>query len=364
MAKSFKLRAVLRWGVLCAGVVALSACARVYTPTVYRGSTATGDRVYVPPTATARSAVGSSQVSREPLEGRNAPDSGVAVVRRGDTVYTIAQRHGVAVGDLITANKQMRPLDLKPGQKLVLPRPVVHRVGKGDTIYGLAQRYNVEMADLVKLNGLSPPYTISVGQSVRIPKAGAAPDNTVIAAALSEPSAPTREIVPLPSPRPDREASSTKSLVPPPRSGKGFLWPLKGRVLIGFGSRGSGLHNDGINIAARKGAAVRAAENGVVAYAGNEIRGFGQLILLRHQGDWTTAYAHNSKLLVRTGQQVRRGEVIARVGRTGNVLNPQLHFEIRRGDEAVNPIKYLSVQTADGRGVSPASFQAARRDPG
>lgn len=363
MVKICELRPVFRWGVLCAGVLALSACARVYTPTVYRGSTGAGDQVYVPPTASARSAAGPSDVTREPLEARKPVDFGVATVRRGDTLYTIAQRHGVALGDLMVANKQMRPFDLKPGQKLVLPRPLVHKVGKGDTIYGLAQRYNVDMADLVKLNGLSPPYVISVGQTVRLPKASA-PDNAVVMAALSEPTAPTREIVPLPSPRPDREASSTKNLVPPPRSGKGFLWPLKGRVLIGFGSRGSGLHNDGINIAARKGAAVHAAENGVVAYAGNEIRGFGQLILIRHQGDWTTAYAHNSKLLVRTGQRVRRGQVIAQVGRTGSVLQPQLHFEIRRGDEAVNPIKYLSVQTADGRGVNPASFQAARRDPG
>ena len=112
-------------------------------------------------------------------------------------------------------------------------------------------------------------------------------------------------------------------------------------MLSGFGGKAKGLVNDGINIAAPRGAPVRAAENGVVAYAGNELRGFGNMLLVKHEGGWITAYAHNGELLVKPGSRVRKGEPIARVGSSGNVRTPQLHFELRRGKEAVDPIKYL-----------------------
>ena len=102
------------------------------------------------------------------------------------------------------------------------------------------------------------------------------------------------------------------------------------------------LHNDGINISAPRGAAVRAAEDGVVAYAGNELGGYGNLVLVRHAGGWTSAYAHNEKLLVSRGNTVRRGQVIALVGSSGNVTTPQTHFELRRGARAVDPLKSLA----------------------
>ena len=116
--------------------------------------------------------------------------------------------------------------------------------------------------------------------------------------------------------------------------------------MTSFGPGKGGLHNDGINIAAPRGTPVRAAENGVVAYVGNELRGFGNLILVKHAGGWVTAYAHNEKLLVRRGDKVARGQAIAQVGSTGNVARPQLHFEIRKGARAVNPTKLLDRQNA------------------
>ena len=125
-----------------------------------------------------------------------------------------------------------------------------------------------------------------------------------------------------------------------------------GRVIAGFGPREGGLHNDGINIAAERGTQVRAAENGVVVYAGNELRGFGNLLLIKHADGWTTAYAHADKLLVRRGDRVERGQPIATVGQTGNVDRPQLHFEIRRGPRAVDPRDELGAaraSTAPGR---------------
>ena len=108
------------------------------------------------------------------------------------------------------------------------------------------------------------------------------------------------------------------------------------------GPKKNGLHNDGINIAAPRGAPVLAAENGVVAYAGNELRGFGNLLLIKHADGWMTAYAHTESLLVGPGDRVRRGQIVARVGDSGSVATPQLHFEIRKGTRAVNPSRLLA----------------------
>jgi murein DD-endopeptidase MepM/ murein hydrolase activator NlpD len=128
---------------------------------------------------------------------------------------------------------------------------------------------------------------------------------------------------------------------PPAASGKGFIGPVRGRVISGFGAKAKGLRNDGINIAAARGTPVVAAENGVVAYAGNELRGFGNLLLIKHAGGWVSAYAHNDTVLVKRGQKVGKGQKVATVGSTGSVKSPQLHFEMRRGRTAKDPRKYL-----------------------
>ena len=119
------------------------------------------------------------------------------------------------------------------------------------------------------------------------------------------------------------------------------MWPVQGKVIANFGSLGKGRKNDGINISAAKGTAVKAADAGTVAYAGNELKGFGNLILIKHHDGWITAYAHNDKLLVKKGQKVKKGEKISTVGSTGGVSDPQLHFEVRAGKKAVNPRTYL-----------------------
>jgi len=129
---------------------------------------------------------------------------------------------------------------------------------------------------------------------------------------------------------------------PPARASARFSWPVNGKLIAGFGAAGKGLHNDGINIAAPAGTQVLAADNGVVAYAGNELKGFGNLLLVKHADGWTTAYAHNGKLLVKRGDEVKQGQVVAEVGRTGNVDTPQLHFEVRKGTQAMDPMEFLS----------------------
>jgi murein DD-endopeptidase MepM/ murein hydrolase activator NlpD len=124
---------------------------------------------------------------------------------------------------------------------------------------------------------------------------------------------------------------------PPPA----FQWPLRGRVLAGFGSPVGGAPNKGIDLAAAAGTDIRAAEDGVVLYAGNEIKSFGNLLLLRHRDGFLTAYAHTQSFAVKPGDTVRRGQVIAKSGRTGAVSKPQLHFEIRKDNAPVDPARYL-----------------------
>ncbi|HZB93831.1 MAG TPA: M23 family metallopeptidase, partial [Stellaceae bacterium] len=142
----------------------------------------------------------------------------------------------------------------------------------------------------------------------------------------------------------------TAALPPPaaaaPNGARSFIWPVHGRIIVAYGNGAGGTHNDGINIAAAEGTPVRAADAGTVAYAGNELRGYGNLILLKHADGWLTAYAHNAALLVKRGDKVRRGQVIARVGETGAVTQPQLHFEIRHGTRALDPGDYLPPEAA------------------
>jgi len=264
-------------------------------------------------------------------------------VQAGDTVYGVARRFAVPLRALIDANRLVPPYALSVGQALRVPNPRRHVVARGDTVYGVARRYGVPAAQLVRLNAIKAPYTISPGQDLILPvpiRVAAAPRQQVAAvgaaravprtAALKVPQPPAPQAIPQ----------------PPARAGGKFLWPVRGRTIAGYGPKKNGLHNDGINIAAPRGAPVQAAENGVVAYIGNELRGFGNLILIKHAGGWVTAYAHNADFLVRRGDTVKRGQVIARIGSSGNVATPQLHFEIRKGARSVDPIRFLGPQRA------------------
>jgi murein DD-endopeptidase MepM/ murein hydrolase activator NlpD len=120
-----------------------------------------------------------------------------------------------------------------------------------------------------------------------------------------------------------------------------FRWPVRGRVITAFGPRPSGQQNDGINVAVPEGTPVKASEDGVVAYAGNELKTYGNLVLVRHSNGYVTAYAHASEILVKRDDPVKRGQVIAKSGQTGSVSTPQLHFEIRKGSTPVDPVPFL-----------------------
>lgn len=232
-------------------------------------------------------------------------------IGRGDTVYAISRKNGVSVRSIIDQNKLRPPYLLKPGQALIIPVGTNYTVKRGDTVYGVSRSNGILMNELVRLNSLKQPFALSVGQSLKLPARRAG-------------------------------ATTSVAIAPPPQiSGKGFMWPVNGRVISNYGPKQAGFHNDGVNIRAPLGSSVYASESGVVVHADNKLKGYGNLILIRHQNGWVTAYAHNDKLLVRKGQQVTRGQVVAQVGRSGRVTSPQLHFEMRKGSRAVNPTLYL-----------------------
>ncbi|MCZ6466875.1 MAG: LysM peptidoglycan-binding domain-containing M23 family metallopeptidase [Alphaproteobacteria bacterium] len=280
-----------------------------------------------------------------------AAAGGAVIVGAGDTVYALSRRHGVFVRAIIDANRLRPPYRLRVGQRVVLPRGREHVIRGGETLYGISRLNGVGVYEMARANGLKPPYTIRAGQRLRVPgSAGTAGKGTPPGAKAAPGPRPAARKKPavqaaIPALRPKTPKAPAAVPKPPPRSGRGFLWPLKGRVLSAFGAKARGLRNDGINIAAPRGSPVRAAENGVVAYAGNELRGFGNLLLIKHTGGWVSAYAHNQTLLVKRGDRVRKRQVIAKVGSSGNVSAPQLHFELRRGRRAVDPRKHLT----DGR---------------
>ncbi|MCZ6605763.1 MAG: M23 family metallopeptidase [Alphaproteobacteria bacterium] len=249
-------------------------------------------------------------------------------VAAGETVYRISHEYGVEMDRLIAENRLEEPFTLAIGQRLRLPVTQTHTVARGDTLFSISQDNGVTVASVSALNGIGAPYTIFVGQELQIPPTRGAPASAVPGTA----SGGTGGAVP-------------GQLPPVPRAdGSGLIWPLEGRIISSFGPKRDGRRNDGINIAAPRGSPVRAAESGVVAYADSTIRGLGNLLLIKHQGGLITAYAHNEAQLVARGDVVAKGQVIARVGSTGGVASPQLHFEIRRSGNAVDPAAFIAGQ--------------------
>lgn len=331
------------------------------------------------------------------------PSSGVYTVVAGDTLYRIARQHATTVSALAAANGLHPPYLLKIGQQIRLPGAPGLESASAAAAPGMvlppaqpAPSLPAAGSSTMTTESLAPPQGVSAAPapasvapaaSASQPAAGvfaetqalppptltpvvpaaAPPSEPLGAAALPKPETRTAAsgagaqasvLPPPPPPKPTALSpigQATAALEPQagqgasepaPRSSGKFFWPVNGKVISPFGPKDGGQHNDGINIAAPLGTPVKAAENGVVVYAGNELRGFGNLLLIRHADGWVSAYAHCDTLLVKRGAQVKRGQVIARVGQTGNVDSPQLHFELRKGAQAVDPMTELAPQGA------------------
>lgn len=304
---------------------------------------------------------GDADYLRVPMYGGVTMVQSVAeiTVAPGDTLYSLAQMYGTTVDALARENNLSVPYALSVGQKLKVPvekesgavqtvavpadantttRVELSEitVAAGDTLYSLSRRYSVPVNDLAVMNNLSAPFALSVGQKLKVPDLSSAPVRSVATTKVDSATVPVA--------KPKEKISSDPTQKLPTigaRSSSKFSWPVRGRVLSAYGAKGDGLFNDGINIAAARGTTVGAAENGVVAYAGNEVKGMGNLIIIQHSGGWMTVYAHLDSMTVRRGNKVSVGQKIGTVGETGKVDEPQLHFEIRKGTKAYNPSTYL-----------------------
>ena len=312
---------------------------------------------------------------RVPMYGGTAtvPTSTEITVVAGDTLYSLSKKHSISVDELACANGLDAPYGLYIGQKLTIPSksevPFVQTVTvptqaagaqtntttrvelreitvvAGDTLYSLSRRYSVPVNDLAVMNNLTAPFTLSVGQKLKVPDLSAAPVRTTATSGATTTTATTSATgTSTAHAQPKQKISSDPTQKLPKisaRSSSKFSWPVRGKVLSQYGAKSGGLFNDGINIGAARGTKVGAAENGVVAYAGNEVKGMGNLIIIQHSGGWMTVYAHLDTMSVRRGAKVSVGQKIGTVGATGKVDVPQLHFEIRKGTKAYNPSSYL-----------------------
>ncbi|HOY47227.1 MAG TPA: LysM peptidoglycan-binding domain-containing M23 family metallopeptidase [Alphaproteobacteria bacterium] len=307
-------------------------------------------------------------------------------VASGDTVYSLSHKHLMSVDEFSKLNNLSAPYKLSIGQKLKVPKPQDLRsvpvvvtsnkneksqpqkiepvavtkvelteikVGPGDTLYSISRKYSIPVNDLAVMNKLSAPFTLSLGQKLKVPKLKeispveikTEPAKVAIVKKSGK-YVGKPETIPIVKSAPvtKTKISSDPSKALPTiasRSSSKFSWPVRGNILSDFGAKSNGLYNDGINIGARQGTKVVASENGVVAYAGNELKGMGNLVIIQHSGGWMTVYAHMDNMLVRRGAKVRVGQQIGSVGQTGKVDRPQLHFEIRKGTKAYDPSRQL-----------------------
>lgn len=315
-------------------------------------------------------------------------DGGTAVVvGPNEDLASLSRKYGVPGSAILQANGFANAAAVRAGQRIVIPRynqpqmaaakpaPVpapprlnappasgyVHVVAPGETLTSISKRYQKPLTAIASANKIPPHTHVKFGDRIIIPgrvtagmaKTASAAPKPVAAAqpapTLNRPqaAAPAPQLAsaqPTPTARvvtPAAEALADDGGAVGSTGGTSFRWPVRGRVIAGFGAKPNGQQNDGINLAVPEGTVVRASDDGVVAYAGNELKGYGNLILIRHANGYVTAYAHASEIMVKRNDQVRRGQVIAKSGQSGTVSTPQLHFEIRKGSTPVDPLQYL-----------------------
>ncbi|TQF29059.1 LysM peptidoglycan-binding domain-containing M23 family metallopeptidase [Bradyrhizobium sp. UNPA324] len=318
------------------------------------------------------------------------------IVGTSDTLEVLAKRYHVTPQAILAANGYKGPRALSPGQQLIIPhsataaapapamapvaaapaaKPVAamaapsstHFVNHGDTLASIARKNHISSAELARANGLDPAAKLKLGTKLIVPGAKTAAVAAPVAAApaMAAPVAGTLQpVAAAPAPamkmaaagapvQSARLAQATANVEEKPAEAPAkaaettsalptFRWPVRGKVVTSYGAKTNGKSNDGINLAVPEGTPVKAAEDGVVAYSGNELKGYGNLVLVRHSNGYVTAYAHASELLVKRGDTIKRGQVIAKSGQSGEVASPQLHFEIRKGSSPVDPLQFLN----------------------
>ncbi|MET4370154.1 murein DD-endopeptidase MepM/ murein hydrolase activator NlpD [Bradyrhizobium sp. LB12.1] len=318
------------------------------------------------------------------------------IVGTSDTLELLAKRYRVTPQAILAANGYKGPRSLSPGQQLIIPHqataaapaplmapvavapaakpvaavavpPSTHFVNHGDTLVSIARKNHISAAELARANGLNPSAKLKLGTRLAVPGARTAALAAPVAAApvgsapvvgtlqpVAVAPAPATKMAAVAAPvQSARLAQATanveeKTAEAPAKAAETtsalptFRWPVRGKVVTTYGAKTNGKSNDGINLAVPEGTPIKAAEDGVVAYSGNELKGYGNLILVRHSNGYVTAYAHASELMVKRGDTIKRGQVIAKSGQSGEVASPQLHFEIRKGSSPVDPLQFLN----------------------
>ena len=265
------------------------------------------------------------------LEGGRS--AGTVTVHKGDTLWDISQRFNLPMRDIIRLNTLNAPFRLDVGERLKLPPPSTYTVRPGDSLYTIARQFDTDTYQVARLNDIRKASVIHPGDKLRIPSAQ-------IRERLPRHKKP-RVAQPTSRPKAPGRAENVRVLSPPDHLDGPFRRPVSGRIISSYGPKENGLHNDGINITAPRGRPVSAAQSGTVVYAGDAVRGYGNLVLVRHADNFLTAYAHLDKVEVTKGTKLKRGQRLGTVGSSGGVDSPQLHFEIRRGTQAVNPAQFL-----------------------
>jgi murein DD-endopeptidase MepM/ murein hydrolase activator NlpD len=241
-------------------------------------------------------------------------------------------------------------------------------VKQKDTLDSIASRYGVSSQSIAARNNLQAPYPLRPGQTLQVPGARYVPPSAPVETAPTTAAAPSggpgpvkREALPPPpgtleskaayaTPAPPAAGQPTPlspaaAAAPPPSTSPRFQWPLRGKIITPYGSTGGGQKSDGIDIAADTGAPVKAADGGKVVYAGDGVPHLGNLLLIEHSAGYITAYGNNEALMVKKGDEVKKGQTIARAGASGGAASPRLHFEVRRGGaKTIDPVSVLPAQ--------------------
>jgi murein DD-endopeptidase MepM/ murein hydrolase activator NlpD len=275
--------------------------------------------------------------------------AGTYLVRSGDTLRGISDRTGSGSEAIARANGLVAPFTLRAGQRLAIPAGRYHLVRSGETGIAIARAYGVDWSRIIALNDLQAPYTLRVGMRVLIPGGPITPGERAATFTLDvddiltggEPALAVNQRPARPSVSPSRTLPPSAALAEPARLKGAFAWPARGNIVARFGPGAAGEKFNGINIAVPLDTPILASADGVVAYAGNEVANLGGLVILKHGGGWTTVYGHANQLLVKRGQSVKKGQMIAMSGDTGHADRPQLHFEIRQGRTPVDPLGQL-----------------------
>ncbi len=277
------------------------------------------------------------------------------IVQAGDTLTGIGNRTGAGIEAIAGANNLLPPYGIRIGQRLNIPGGRFHNVAQGESGIAIARAYGLPWAEIVSLNGLQEPFTLRVGQRLKLPMPQpllpSSTDLETRAAAFKlniddiitggEPALEPEQVAAAPAPSLSKPLAPNIAVATPRNFSGQFAWPVAGTVISKFGPSGAAERNDGIEIAVPLGTPVKAASDGVVAFVGDGVAGYGGLILIRHGGGWITAYGRASEATVTRGQSVKQGQVIGRTGDFGNTARPQLHFQIRQGRVPVNPMNHL-----------------------